>query len=270
MTNNLAITEETERLRHLRNALRNRYAALQLKRDTMLHTERPNLQALYLSRIGYLQYDLFSIETDIARLKMEAKLIQSYINRNAAINFDEVDQELEEATKMFHEQLEEQQARIKAAHEYLAAPRLNEKEHAEFKRLYRDIVKRLHPDLNNHLTAEEKELFVEAQQAHKWGDLEMMRTLHEQLTNMEISTPVSSDLADEVGRLKKLVEEQSEKLRKLREEFPFNQRDLLDDEHKIAERQAELRKQIADKKQEREEYRQYVNALKLWKPGLSN
>ncbi len=270
MTNSLALTEEHKRLHNLRNALRNRYTSLQLKRDSMLHTESPNLQALYLSRIGYLQYDLFAVETDIARLKMEAKLIQGYINRNKAIDFGAVQEELEEATETFREQLEEQQAKIQAAHEYLAAPHLDVKEHAEFKRLYRDIVKRLHPDLNDHLTDEEKRLFVEAQDAYRWGDLEMMRALHEQVTSMEIAVPVSSDLADEVSRLRKLVDELSEKLRKLREEFPFNQRELLEDEHKIAERQAELHKQIADKKQEREEYQQYVNALRLWKPGLSN
>lgn len=141
MNNSIKLTPEDERLLDLRKVLRNKLSTLIEEKYSMIEKEKSILTALYISKVGQLRYDLFVVETDIAKLKLEMHLLQGYVNQNKKIDF----------------------------------------EAAELKRLYHIIVKRLHPDLNPDTSDDEKELFAQAQSAYKNGDIDLMRNLHEKM-----------------------------------------------------------------------------------------
>lgn len=230
MNNSIKLTPEDERLLDLRKVLRNKLSTLIEEKYSMIEKEKSILTALYISKVGQLRYDLFVVETDIAKLKLEMHLLQGYVNQNKKIDF----------------------------------------EAAELKRLYHIIVKRLHPDLNPDTSDDEKELFAQAQSAYKNGDIDLMRNLHEKMEKKEPVLPKPETLADEVESLKKKIAKIQNDIEKLNNTFPFNQRDFLDNEVLVEKERQRIREEIETKCKQRGEYQQYVNVLRLWKPGLLN
>ena len=57
------------------------YSNLIAVRDEMVQVEAPRLEALYMETLGQLQYEVLSLEYDIALLKLERDLLQSYITK---------------------------------------------------------------------------------------------------------------------------------------------------------------------------------------------
>lgn len=270
MSYDVSLTPENERLRNLRSALREKYCKLQAKKMDVLYQEKNYLTSLYLSRVGQLQYELFVIETDIARLQMEMRLIQRYVNQNSPIDFKQVEKEIDKATEQFHKLLVERENELRNAHEYLSLPHLTKEEAAELKRLYHDIAKRLHPDLNPNLSEDEQDLFQQAQAAYRCSDLNSLRQIHQHVMGEETSVQVTIDLAQEVQQLQQMTDLLSQQIEQLYQTFPFTQREFLADEEKIAQKQAELRAQIKQMDEKRASLQQYINSLRLWKPGLLN
>lgn len=268
--NELVLTPENERLRNLKESYKSVIARLLTQKEQLLSVEEPNLNAAYLTSIGSLQYDLFVIKTDIAKLKLETNLIRGYINQNKAIEFKQIEKELKSATTAYQKELEAKAEELKRAREWMNLSPLSDFENAELKRLYHLIVKQLHPDLHPDLSENERTLFFKAQRCYKLGDLEGMRMAFAQLDQHEISSSCFENLADEVHYLKKTMDKLSQEIEHINQRFPFTQREFLKNSTAIAEKQAELKAAIEQAGKERNEYQQYVNALKLWKPGLLN
>ena len=121
------------------------------------------------------------------------------------------------------------------------------------KRLYRKIVKRLHPDVNPNLTEREKELFNEATAAYQAGDLEKMQAIWEELesgTDPEErfeDTPEDLDkLREMLAKLKARVRELSSEISHIRSEYPYTMKEFLEDEEAVEAKRSELQKQLQE------------------------
>ena len=125
----------------------------------------------------------------------------------------------------------------------------------ELKRLYRKIVKRLHPDTNPNVTEHEKELLNEAMQAYADGDLERLQEIWDMIADG--SEEEFSDSEEDLKRLRKLAErlrEQKEILEyaidHIKSTFPYIAKDFLADEVAVAARRKELKEFIEACKEE--------------------
>ncbi len=144
----------------------------------------------------------------------------------------------------------------KAESEGLGADRVNETPAQELKRLYRYIMKKLHPDANPDATEAEMELLRKAQKAYSEGDLETLREIADQLDDTEI-TEKYSDTPEDIIKLRELRAKLAEKveiliihIEEIKNSFPYNEKDFLADEEAVAKRQEELaeyNKACADK-----------------------
>ncbi|MBP3279174.1 MAG: hypothetical protein J6M44_09495 [Butyrivibrio sp.] len=144
----------------------------------------------------------------------------------------------------------------KAESEGLGADRVNETPAQELKRLYRYIMKKLHPDANPDATEAEMELLRKAQKAYSEGDLETLREIADQLDDTEI-TEKYSDTPEDIIKLRELRGKLAEKveiliihIEEIKNSFPYNEKDFLADEEAVAKRQEELadyNKACADK-----------------------
>ena len=144
----------------------------------------------------------------------------------------------------------------KAESEGLGADRVNETPAQELKRLYRYIMKKLHPDANPDATEAEMELLRKAQKAYSEGDLETLREIADQLDDTEI-TEKYSDTPEDIIKLRELRAKLAEKVEiliihidEIKNSFPYNEKDFLADEEAVAKRQEELaeyNKACADK-----------------------
>ncbi len=144
----------------------------------------------------------------------------------------------------------------KAESEGLGAEEVHETPKQELKRLYRYIVKKLHPDANPDATEAELALLNKAQKAYAEGDLETLREIADQLDDTEL-TEKYSDTPEDLIKLRELRDKLAEKvivfmehIDEIKDSFPYNEKDFLADEAAVAKRQEELvdyNKACADK-----------------------
>ncbi len=266
----LIISPEKEELRNHLRLLQKEVAELVSIKDSLLSHEGPALSAQYLEAVGSLQYDLFVLQTEVKKLQLEISLIQSYINKNSAIDFQQVTEKVKKAAEAYQKIIEEKAEQLKAAKELLSMPILSEEEKHQLVELYHAIVKKLHPDIHPHPTEKEKELFVQAQNAYKSGDLESLKVIATQINSNDEIPQKTDFLQKEIKHLQKICDKLKKDIEALENQFPFTQRRFLGDPFKIEEKRNELNHLIDNAKRQKEEYQKYVNALKLWKPGLLN
>ncbi|WP_024865662.1 hypothetical protein [Butyrivibrio sp. FCS014] len=116
----------------------------------------------------------------------------------------------------------------------------------ELKRLYRMIMKKLHPDANPDATEKEKALLLKAQKAYAEGDLETLREIADQLDDTDI-TEKYGDNPDDLAQLRELRDKLAEKVEillahidEIKNSFPYTEKDFLADEEAVRVRQEEL------------------------------
>ena len=258
------LKEEYERLQQI-------YTDLVTKRDEMLMYEAPRLEAFYMESIGQLQYEILCLEYDIALLKLERDLLQSYENRGEEPEIAKVQMRVEEAAQTYNENLHREEEKIKQAKEFIKEQEEEENkqkdaEKVELKRLYKQLVHRLHPDLHPEQTEWERELFLKVQEAYRNEDLERLRQLEAELNAGMPFASVENDTIDEweerIQKLKEQIDAIRKEIEELENTFPFTYRDKIDDKEWISAMQEELRVRIEMLQKEKERLQQIVEIMR--------
>lgn len=129
----------------------------------------------------------------------------------------------------------------------------------KLKELYRRLVKKLHPDMNENITEREKELWNKVQEAYREGDIDTLEEIYNEINE----NPVDEVEENEDGRekLEKLIELlRKQRARLLTEieiiknDFPYCEKEFLEDEDAVARKQQELTEMI-------EEYEELIGKL---------
>ncbi len=139
----------------------------------------------------------------------------------------------------------------------------------KLKRLYREIVKRLHPDANPNTTLREKELLNLAQEAMKKGDLEMMERIWEEISGMDAPEDKFEDTAEGIAKLRELVEKLRERMshleaeiREIRSGYPYTMKAFLDDETAVENRRSELQSKLKNLREANEKLVTFIQQLR--------
>ena len=252
------LQEELERLRKESSSLYLRAEYLQFK-------ERPALTALYERYIGTLLLEEFQLKVRIRLAILEAQLVQAYINRGERPDEEQIAVRIRLEQEKFQEEIDQKEAEIKAANDFLAAPVYSKEETEELRGLYRMIAKALHPDLHPDLTERERDLFLRAVSAYRMGDIHVLRQIALALTDETIEDIPEEDLPALIEKAKESISALKERIRLIESQFPFNYREQLQDQTWIKEQQVEITERIAEARKELENRTNYLTALKLWK-----
>jgi hypothetical protein len=92
-------TLSKEQLQEQYDLLRTEYIKLLNDKDVLLQWGKPQLEALYNTRIGYLQIEKLQLRLRIKALKRKIELVHAAINQNKKIEL------LKEGIKILNEQL---------------------------------------------------------------------------------------------------------------------------------------------------------------------
>ena len=266
MTQQVTIHPETARLIHRLEELKRESARLFNMRDEMLTYEYPQLYSLYLTEIGQLKYEEFSLQTEVKVLSLRIALIQAYINRNQAPDYEVIEERITIEKENYQKILNEKMEDIKAAKEYMSAPLMSPEESRELKATYTLLVKKLHPDLNPDQTEREKELFLKTVAAYKTQDLNTLRQILLLQDTDSIETLPADTLQDQVEKLEQTLEGIKERIAELESQFPFNHRDKIYNKEWVEEQQMLLRESIQALKVKKQSLEQMIIAYKSWKP----
>lgn len=228
-----------EKIRFLRRELEDLYP----EKEHLVGVICENIQRDYTLVFGSLEYKLYEAYCEYLRLRRKRDLIQAKKNRGEKPDMEAIESRLDEEFREYKRRLEEQMEEVNEAIEKSKLKLLPEEEQKELKKLYKAIVKRLHPDLNPSITEGEKELFYNATESYKLGDLNTLRIIYDLTVKgeeEELSLPNDS-LAKEVERLEKTVETIREEIERIKSNPPYTLKIYLEDERKKAVRLYTLR-----------------------------
>lgn len=216
----------------------------------------PNIEHIFIMEFGTLEYKIYELDMKINRIKRKINMIQYKINHEKEIDLDLIDEELDKEFEEYLEKLKELQDEIKYAFDKeLMTTSLSEEDAKELKRLYKIIIKRLHPDLNKNLSENDRELFLTATEAYAQGNLKVIKSIY--LLLEEDSDDALEDLKD----IEELIKEIDEKILKIKQDYPYNKKELIENEELIANYKSELNNLIELKEDNLNRYNEKLNQL---------
>ena len=245
--NEIILNLEYENLKNELLKKRTELSMLVLQRDELKHVICKNIETKYMLELGSLEYCLYQSECIIMRLKRKVELIQMRINRQEKIDVATIDELLDEQFREYQQKLEEKIKKMNEAIERNNGEVLTEQQVKELKKLYRAIVKALHPDLNPNVTKQQIKLFQNAITAYKNGDLQTLRIINEMISNNhseDDNTDNIEKMRDELIRLDRMISSINGDVEKIKSEYPYTMKDILFDKEQLNQRKEELKDNI--------------------------
>ena len=245
--NEIILNLEYENLKNELLKKRTELSMLVLQRDELKYVICKNIETKYMLELGSLEYCLYQSECIIMRLKRKVELIQMRINRQEKIDVSAIDKLLDEQFREYQQKLEEKIKKMNEAIERDNGEVLTEQQVKELKKLYRAIVKALHPDLNPNVTKQQIKLFQNAVTAYKNGDLQTLRIINEMISNNQSeydNTDNIEKMRDELIRLDRMISSINGDVEKIKSEYPYTMKDILFDKEQLNQRKEELKDNI--------------------------
>ena len=258
----LVLHPEIQQLAEENELLREEFASLLTEAEHLIHTVKPNLLALYQTKIGVWELRLLQAQFKVARLRRQIELAQAYINRGERPDLAAIECAIETEFLAWITKLEEAARRLQDAENRLKHL-LSPEDDRELKKLYYAIVKRLHPDVNPNVTDDQRRLWLRAQAAYEHGDLPELRALALLVERNAPIPPVKS--LDNLRRDQKILEEQIitalETVERIESQPPFTLRNQLEDETWLAVRRKEVDEQTVTRRQQGETLKAHWDKL---------
>lgn len=258
--------------------LRTEYIKLLNDKDVLLQWGKPQLEALYATRIGTHQVHRLQIQLHIQALKRKLEMIRSAIARNLPVDVNAIElmvaEELKEAEMAIMQQAIEVE-KGKALLTHLESPARS----AELRAIFKQLAKQLHPDVNPVLTEEQVRLWHLARDAYERGDVEKLRALkvvyEKELAKADdlIAGLSENDLELRLQILSEGIRLLNNEIAEIRNSFPFDMEDKIKDEEWVKEEVAKIETEIKElRAYEGElilEYESLINGYGGTKPELN-
>jgi hypothetical protein len=239
-------------------------------KDVMLNWGRPNLEALYISKIGYLQINKLQIELRIKALKRKIEMVVASINKQEPVDLINIELQIALELAKAEQDILVASSDLENAN-YLLTHLASPTHSNELKELYKQLAKQLHPDVNPNLTDQQRNLWHIVQDAYKSGDLEKLRSIpivyEDILTDIDNTFHQLSDeeLSIKIKVLTEGIKVLEAEILEINKQFPFNMKEqILDDEWISSEKesiQSELNQLTMYEQDLTQQFTHLVNSL---------
>ena len=260
----IIIFPDLQKLKEDIERLRTELSMLMLERDELRFVICKNIETEYMLKLGSLEYKAYEAQCAALRLKRKIELIQARKNRQEKINLAVIDKTLDEEFLEYEKKINEQVEKMNEALERSRAEYLSEEDNKELKKLYRKIVKVLHPDINPAVTAEQVRMLDNSVNAYKNGDLKTLRIIDEMVGDHKLPEKhqdVLTQLKEEKERLDRMLTFIKESIAKIKSDYPYCVKDILEDENKVEQKKTELEELLKQYKQLVETYNAKIEEM---------
>lgn len=255
---NIILFPDFEKLKSEVERMRTELSMLLLERDELQFVICKNIETEYMLKLGSIEYKAYEAQCTVLRLKRKIELIQAKKNRQEKIIISDIEETLDIEFAEYQKQLDEQIDKMNDALKRSKAEFLSDEDNRELKKLYRKIVKSLHPDINSNVSEAQLQLFDNAVSAYKNGDLETLRIIGEMVGNNplpEQNKDAMTQLVEDRERLHGLLKSIRESIDNIKTEYPYTMKDIVEDTEKTEQKKQELESII-------EQYNELIVILK--------
>lgn len=257
-TGNVIVFPDFEKLKNEVEKMRTELSMLLLERDELQFVICKNIETEYMLKLGSIEYKAYEAQCAALRLKRKIELIQAKKNRQEKVIISAIEETLDNEFAEYQKQLNEQIDKMNDALKRSKAEVLSDEDNKELKKLYRKIVKALHPDINPDVSEAQVQLFDNAVSAYKNGDLGTLRIIGEMVGNNplpEQHKDAMTQLVEERERLEGLLKSIRESIENIKSEYPYTMKDILEDTKKTEQKKQELESVI-------EQYNELISIYK--------
>lgn len=251
-TNEIILFPEYQTLKEEIKKLQTELSMLLLERDDLRLVKCKNIENAYILAVGNLEYKAFELQCKVLRIKRKIDIIQTRINRQEKIIIDDVEKILDQEFEEYQQQLNDQLNKINDAISFKNGNFLTQKETKELKKLYRDIVKELHPDLHPDITDAQMKLFHNAVSAYENGDLVGLKIIHEMVVNPKVDDTNEDSLLNlkkEKERLKNILNLINYQIKEIKSNYPYTMKDIVEDPQELEKKKNKISKAIEELKE---------------------
>lgn len=240
---NVIVFPDFEKLKSEVEKMRTELSMLLLERDELQFVICKNIETEYMLKLGSIEYKAYEAQCAALRLKRKIELIQAKKNRQEKVIIPAIEETLDTEFAEYQKRLDEQINKMNDALKRSKAEVLTDEENKELKKLYRKIVKALHPDINPDVSETQVNLFDNAVQAYKNGDLNTLKIIGEMVGNSplpEQHKDALTQLIKERERLQNLLKAIRDSIEQIKSEYPYIMKEIIEDEEQTEQKKKEL------------------------------
>ena len=242
-TGNVIVFPDFEKLKSEVEKMRTELSMLLLERDELRFTICKNIETEYMLKLGGIEYKAYEAQCAALRLKRKIELIQAKKNRQEKVIISAIEETLDSEFAEYQKQLNEQIDKMNDALKRSKAEVLSNEDNKKFKKLYRKIVKALHPDINPDVSEAQVQLFDNAVSAYKNGDLNTLKIIGEMVGNSplpEQHKDALTQLNEEKERLQNLLKVIRDSIEQIKSKYPYTMKEIIEDEEQTEQKKKEL------------------------------
>lgn len=242
-TGNVIVFPDFEKSKNEVERMRTELSMLLLELDELQFVICKNIETEYMLKLGSIEYRAYEAQCLSLRLKRKIELIQAKKNRQEKVIISAIEETLDTEFAEYQKQLNEQIDKMNDALKRSKAEVLTNEENKELKKLYRKIVKALHPDINPDVSETQVNLFDNAVQAYKNGDLNTLRIIGEMVGNNPLPKQhkdAMTQLNEEKERLQHLLKAIRDSIEQIKSEYPYTMKEIIEDEEQTEQKKKEL------------------------------
>lgn len=244
---NLEISKEYQELKNTIEALSKEFSILWENRETLTEQVIPELQVKYNlliqpTIIVYVQKFL-----ELSKLRRKIEILQAALNSKQNVCMKDVEAELEKEFKEWSDRILKMESEILLARQAVFTE-IDPNKYRKVQELYRKLVRRLHPDLNKEQTERQKLLWNRVQVAYHEMDYEELISLEILLDSEEVLNENSSieTLQKQKETLWNKITDLNTSIQKLKNTFPLNLKEELNNPNWIKNEQETYLKKIIE------------------------
>ena len=248
--------------------LKTEYIKILNDKDVLLNWGKPQLEALYATKIGVYQIEKLKQQLYIKGLKRKIEMLQSAISKGEDFDVNQI--ELKVAAELANAELKIMGEVTKLEKAKQALTNLHSPERsAELRKIFKQMAKQLHPDANPKLTTEQMDIWHLVKNAYETGDVEKLKALqvvYEKEIN-QLKDGLAALTDDELSlrntALKEGIRLLNEELKSIKEQFPFTIEHQIKDEAWVTEQVNLLQNDLVKLKEYEIELQQhYIELIK--------
>ncbi len=208
--------------------------------DVLENWGKPQLEAIYATRIGQYKLRVLEAQIRIKGHKLKIEMIRAAIAQHKKIDLDQIELTIAEKLAVAYEQVMEQSMQIELSKNMLRNLETPERS-AELRKIFRQLAKDLHPDVHPDLTYEQTQIWHLVKDAYEKGDVQKLKALQvvyqDEIKNIQrkIEDISESDITLQHQTIKAGIKVLHKQISELKSQFPFTLENELKNEDWIVE-----------------------------------